>query len=44
MSIAKRIPNEPSKQIVDTACAFNVLCGLESFEILRPTSTRSEKI
>ena len=33
MSIVKRIPDEPSKQIVDTA--FNVLCCLESFEIFR---------
>lgn len=33
MSIARRIPDEPSKQIVDTA--FNVLCGLESFETFK---------
>ena len=33
MSIAKKIPDEPSKQIVDTA--FSVLCGLESFEIFK---------
>ena len=33
MSIAKRIPDEPSMQRVDTA--FKVLCGLESFEIFK---------
>ena len=33
MSIAKRIPDKPSKQIVDAA--FSVLCGLESFETFK---------
>jgi len=33
MSIAKRIPDEPSMQRVDIA--FTVLCGLESFEIFK---------
>jgi len=33
MSIVKRIPDEPTQQIFDTA--FNVLCGLESFQIFR---------
>ena len=33
MSVAKRIPDEPSQQVFDTA--FSVLCGLETFQIFR---------
>jgi len=33
MSVAKRIPDEPSQQVVDRA--FSVLCRLETFQIFR---------